>query len=72
MNIIIELQQIESQRLYIPDEMIVQWKRGPQSDESQKYRFKQGETAITMNDKFERVSKFREKNKQWEAKMCEF
>ena len=59
MTISIQLQKLESQSIYIPEDFTVLWKRGPQSEASKQYKFFQSQISLNMDDQFERVSKFR-------------
>jgi len=55
------------------DEFNICWRRGPQEDETAKYRFEQGQTMLKMGDKFDRISGFYQNKKgDFQRKTCAF
>lgn len=71
MSIKIEFVQAQTAGIF-KDQFIIGWKRGPQFDYSNQYKFVNTE-ALPMNDSFERISTFyTNKHNQYQTKTCEF
>ena len=60
----ISLQFLEARSsVDISDEFNIVWKRGPQEDETAKYKFEPGKRTLKMTDEFDRISGFYQNKK---------
>ena len=81
----LEIKAVSSMKLAIPEDIVVQWLRGPFTAETKPYSFvetvlykgevsKRPKKKIELSDKFQKISSFYKypKTTQWQPKNCIF